>query len=156
MAQRVLHEGVLLLGGGRALLMQIAHPLVASGVAEHSNFRTDRIDRLLRTLRLTLAIVFGSREQALAAAGSINRVHEGVAGAGYAARDPELLLWVLATLIDTSLAMHDASCVPAQRAGGGRTTTTYAASGRCSVSPRTLCRLAPRRSAPTSQACARR
>lgn len=107
MARRVHREGVLLLGGGRALLMQIAHPLVARGVAEHSNFRADRIDRLLRTLRPTLAIVFGIREQALAAAASINRVHDRVSGDGYAAKDPALLLWVLATLIDTSLVMHE-------------------------------------------------
>jgi uncharacterized protein (DUF2236 family) len=107
MVQRVHEEGVLLLGGGRALLMQIAHPAVARGVAEHSNFRADRLGRLLRTLRPMLAIAFGTREQALAAAASVNRIHEGVAGAGYRARDPELLLWVLATLIDTSLVMHE-------------------------------------------------
>jgi uncharacterized protein (DUF2236 family) len=107
MVRRVHREGVLLLGGGRALLMQIAHPLVARGVAEHSNFRTDRLDRLLRTLRPMLTIVFGTREQALAAAASINHVHQHVTGRGYAAKDPELLLWVLATLIDTSLYMHE-------------------------------------------------
>ncbi len=107
MARRVHREGVLLVGGGRALLMQIAHPMVAKGVAEHSNFRADRINRLLRTLRPTLAIVFGTRDQALSAAAGINRIHEGVTGAGYAAKDPDLLLWVLATLIDTSVVMHE-------------------------------------------------
>ena len=107
MARQVHREGVLLLGGGRALLMQIAHPLVAKGVAEHSNFRNDRINRLLRTLRPTLAIVFGTREQALQAASGINRIHEAVRGDIYAAKDPGLLLWVLATLIDTSLVMHE-------------------------------------------------
>jgi uncharacterized protein (DUF2236 family) len=107
MARRLHREGVLLLGGGRALLMQIAHPMIARGVAEHSNFRADRVDRLLRTLRPTLAIVFGSRDQALRAAAGINRIHEGVTGAGYAAKDAELLLWVLATLIDTSVMMHE-------------------------------------------------
>ena len=107
MARRVHREGVLLLGGGRALLMQIAHPSVAKGVAEHSRFRADRIDRLLRTLRPTLAIVFGTRQQALEAAAGINRIHERVTGATYAATDPDLLLWVLATLIDTSVFMHE-------------------------------------------------
>ena len=107
MARRVHREGILLLGGGRALLMQIAHPMVARGVAEHSHFRAGRIQRLLRTLRPTLAIVFGTREQALAAAAGINHIHERVTGSGYAAKDPELLLWVLATLIDTSVVMHE-------------------------------------------------
>jgi uncharacterized protein (DUF2236 family) len=107
MARRVHREGVLLLGGGRALLMQIAHPSVAKGVAEHSRFRADRIDRLLRTLRPTLAIVFGTKERAFEAASGINRIHEHVRGATYAATDPDLLLWVLATLIDTSVFMHE-------------------------------------------------
>jgi uncharacterized protein (DUF2236 family) len=122
MARRVHREGVLLLGGGRALLMQIAHPMVAKGVAEHSNFRADRIDRLLRTLRPTLAIVFGTREQALNAAAGINRIHEDVTGAGYTAQDPDLLLWVLATLIDTSVVMHERF---ARRLGAGERAAYY-------------------------------
>jgi uncharacterized protein (DUF2236 family) len=106
-ARRVHSEAVLLLGGGRALLMQLAHPAVAAGVAEHSRFREQRFARLLRTLRLTLAIVYGTREQALAAARQVNNVHRNVAGPGYNATDPELLLWVYATLVDTALFVHD-------------------------------------------------
>jgi uncharacterized protein (DUF2236 family) len=101
--RRLGSESIILLGGGRALLMQIAHPLVARGVAEHSSFQRQRWQRLLRTLRPTFAIAFGTREQALAAAAGVNHLHESVAGAGYAATDPELLRWVLATLIDTTL-----------------------------------------------------
>jgi uncharacterized protein (DUF2236 family) len=105
--RRVHSESVLLLGGGRALLMQLAHPAVAAGVSEHSRFREQRFGRLLRTLRLTLAIVYGTREQALAAARQVNAVHRSVVGAGYDATDPQLLLWVYATLLDTALVMHD-------------------------------------------------
>jgi uncharacterized protein (DUF2236 family) len=105
--RRMHSEGVLLLGGGRALLLQIAHPAVAAGVAEHSNYHSERWRRLLRTLRPMHEIVFGTREQALAAANGINRVHDRVKGRGYDARDPALLLWVLATLIDTSLVMRE-------------------------------------------------
>jgi uncharacterized protein (DUF2236 family) len=107
MVRRVHSEGVLLLGGGRALLMQIAHPDVARGVAEHSRFREERFGRLLRTLRPMFAIAFGTREQALAAAANVNRVHEDVVGQGYRASDPALLLWVLATLIDTTIVMYE-------------------------------------------------
>jgi uncharacterized protein (DUF2236 family) len=107
MVRKVHGEGVLLAGGGRALLLQIAHPAIAAGVAEHSSFQYRRTDRLLRTLRSTLAIVFGSREQALAVVSRINALHRRVAGEGYNARDPELLLWVLSTLIDTSLLVHE-------------------------------------------------
>ena len=105
--RRMHNEGVLLLGGGRALLLQIAHPVVAAGVANHSSYRTERWRRLLRTLRPMHEIVFGSRDQALAAAQGTNRIHKRVTGPGYDARDPALLLWVLATLIDTSLVMRE-------------------------------------------------
>ncbi|MCI0778154.1 MAG: DUF2236 domain-containing protein [Chloroflexi bacterium] len=107
MIRRVHREGVTLLGGGRALLMQIAHPAVAAGVAEHSSFRSDPVQRLLRTLRPTLAIAFGTRAQAERAVALINATHRKVTGPGYSATDPALLLWVLATLIDTALLMHE-------------------------------------------------
>jgi uncharacterized protein (DUF2236 family) len=110
--RRIHGEGILLLGGGRALLMQIAEPRIAQGVAEHSSFRKDRLARLLRTLRPMFAIAFGSREQAMAAAAAVNRVHQTVAGDGYSARDRELLVWVLATLIDTTLLMHELLLAP--------------------------------------------
>lgn len=106
MIRRVHGEGVLLLGGGRALLMQLAHPKVAAGVAEHTEFPSKGAERLLRTLRLMLAIVFGSERQAMEAAGRINAVHERVTGHGYAATDADLLLWVHATLVDTSLLIY--------------------------------------------------
>ena len=66
--RRVNRENVLLLGGGRALLMQLAHPQVAAGVDEHSDFRAHPIRRLRRTILMTMAIVFGDRETALGAA----------------------------------------------------------------------------------------
>ena len=107
MIRRVHGEGILLLGGGRALLMQIAHPAVARGVQEHSSFRKDRRKRLLRTLRPMFAIAFGSKQQALDAAAMVNHLHEDVVGPGYRATDPDLLLWVLATLIDSALFVHE-------------------------------------------------
>ena len=100
---QVNREAALLLGGGRALLMQVAHPQVAAGVADHSDFERDPLARLNRTLELSLALTFGSREEVQAAARQINRTHEGVTGAGYRALDPDLLLWVHATLIDSAL-----------------------------------------------------
>jgi uncharacterized protein (DUF2236 family) len=106
-AARGVHaNAALLAGGGRALLMQLAHPQVAQGVAAHSDFSRDPIARLLRTLRLTLALVYGDEAQVSHALDAINGVHQRVAGPGYAATDPALLLWVHATLIDTSLRLH--------------------------------------------------
>jgi uncharacterized protein (DUF2236 family) len=108
---RVNRELVLLAGGARALLLQVAHPLVAAGVAEHSGYREDPWGRLLRTLDVTTRIVFGDRDASRAAARQLRAVHarvRGVAGDGtpYDARDPELLLWVWATLVDTSLLVY--------------------------------------------------
>lgn len=105
--RRLHDEGVLILGGARALLMQIAHPAVARGVYEHSAYRADRAGRLLRTLRNTLALAYGDPEEIATAAARINGLHRQVKGPGYDALDPELLAWVLATLIDTSLEMYE-------------------------------------------------
>ena len=105
--RRVNRENVLLLGGGRALLMQLAHPKVAAGVDEHSDFRQRPLYRLRRTVRLTMAIVFGDRETALAAARNVNRVHARVKGRDYHALDPDLLLWVHATLVDSALVTYE-------------------------------------------------
>lgn len=104
--RRVDGERVLLLGGPRALLMQLAHPLVARGVAEHSDFRVDPFARLRRTLEATSAIVFGTVTTAEEAAATVRAVHDRVRGDGYEANDPALLLWVHATLVDTALRVH--------------------------------------------------
>jgi uncharacterized protein (DUF2236 family) len=109
-------EPALLLGGGRALLMQLAHPGVAAGVAEHSDFQQRPLARLARTLELTLALAFGTRNEALAAARQINAVHHRVRGAGYSALDPRLLLWVHATLIDSAVVTYNALVAPLSRA----------------------------------------
>src|SRR5438067_1046779 len=78
--RRVNRENVLLLGGGRALLMQLAHPKVAAGVDEHSDFRSHPVQRLRRTVLMTMAIVFGDRETALSAARAVNQTHGKVRG----------------------------------------------------------------------------
>src|ERR671935_2647144 len=114
---RVNGESVLLLGGGRALVLQVAHPKVAAGVAEFSDYREDPWGRLYRTLDTTLKIVFGDAPTSRAASESLRRVHERVRGVDdrgepYRALDPELLLWVHATLIDTSLTVYERYVAP--------------------------------------------
>lgn len=96
----------MLLGGGRALLMQLAHPGVAQGVADHSDFQNDPFKRLQGTLDAMTTIVFGTEDQARQVAAILERVHDRVKGPGYSAADPDLLWWVYATLIDTALRMH--------------------------------------------------
>jgi uncharacterized protein (DUF2236 family) len=107
------------LAGPRAVLMQIAHPLVAAGVAEHSRFRDHRLARLYRTSIAAASVTFGSRELAWRAVNSINRIHTRVhgvlgadvgrfsAGTPYDANDPELKLWVLSTITDSALRVYE-------------------------------------------------
>jgi uncharacterized protein (DUF2236 family) len=109
---RVNRESVLVLAGGRAILMQLAHPGVAAGVDEHSDFRHRPLSRLLRTLDLNFKLNFGDRREVLDAAQAINRVHHGVHGTGYSALDPSLLFWVHATLIDSALVAYETFVEP--------------------------------------------
>src|SRR3712207_4774676 len=115
-------EMVLLLGWGRAILLQLAHPLVAAGVAEHSAFRArprGRICRFAQTVSAMLALTFGTPEQVARAAAGINAIHDRVhgrlrepagrfpAGTPYSAHDPALLRWVHATLLDSTLRVYE-------------------------------------------------
>jgi uncharacterized protein (DUF2236 family) len=103
MMWRINREAVLLGAGPAALLLQIAHPMVAEGVAQHSTFEQDPFARLRGTLVTTMDLVFGDGRRAEAAVRRLNSVHASVRGPGYRALDPELLLWVQVTLIKTSV-----------------------------------------------------
>jgi len=118
--RRVDSEAVILLGGGRALLMQVAHPLVATAVQDHSDFATDPFGRLQRTLACVYTVVFGTPAQAGRATQSLSRVHRGVTGPGYRADDPALMLWVHATLVDTAMSLHDRFLSPLSAGDGER------------------------------------
>jgi uncharacterized protein (DUF2236 family) len=111
-------EMVLLLAGGRALLMQLAHPKIAAGVADHSRFQDDPFGRLYRTMSAMWSIVFDERTEALAALARVETRHnkvQGVVSPGeplhaknhYDAFDQDLLLWVHATLIDSAMIAYD-------------------------------------------------
>ena len=111
----IAREAIILMGGTRAVLMQIAHPLVAAGVYEHSRYMRDPFGRAWQTFFLGQLLVFGTTQKSREAARTINKLHKKVngtlpqtagryqAGTSYDARDPELLLWVYATLVDTTL-----------------------------------------------------
>ena len=111
-ARRINRETFLLLGGTAALLMQVAHPLVAAGVDQHSSFRIAPIPRLMHTVDATLGIVFGDRAEAERRLRRIDRIHASVKGrandgSAYRARDPDLLLWVQTTLVLTSVRWYE-------------------------------------------------
>jgi uncharacterized protein (DUF2236 family) len=107
-----------ILGGGPAVLLQMAHPLVAAGVVEHSDYHRDLWKRLFRTLRALYLMAFGTKAEAERAGEAVQAVHASVrgttsarlgrfpAGTPYSADDPELMLWVHATLVEASLAVY--------------------------------------------------
>jgi uncharacterized protein (DUF2236 family) len=122
---RIDRELVVLAGGSCALLMQAAHPSVAAGVIDHSTYASDPFGRLLRTLTSSFDVVFGTRSQAEATIRRVNAIHGRVRGhrpdgAAYSALEPEALLWVHATLVDTALRVHDRFVAPVTDADAQR------------------------------------
>jgi uncharacterized protein (DUF2236 family) len=112
-------EAILFLAAGRALLLQLAHPWVAAAVAEHSKALTDPVARFHRSFKVVFTMVYGTVDQAFAAARSLHRRHETItgvlpesvgpfeAGSSYRANNISALRWVYATLSDSALAAHD-------------------------------------------------
>jgi uncharacterized protein (DUF2236 family) len=104
MAWRLNRETLLGLVVLRALFLQVAHPKVAQGVAEHSDFRQRPFARALATFKAQQKIVFGSADESIDALMRVYARHvsvKGGAAGGYQANDPGLLFWVYATLIDS-------------------------------------------------------
>jgi uncharacterized protein (DUF2236 family) len=88
-----------------ALVLQVAHPTIANGVREHSNYAQDPWGRLLRTLDYVNLTVYGGPEAAAATGRRLREMHKrirGVApdGTRYSALEPEAYAWVHATLVD--------------------------------------------------------
>ncbi|HEV2874862.1 MAG TPA: oxygenase MpaB family protein [Thermoleophilaceae bacterium] len=118
MLRRVHRERVIALGGSRALLMQAAHPLAVAGLLAHSSALDEPYDRLARTAQVMHAIGFCSRAEANEAGRRVRAMHRKVrgrlrqpvgrfpAGTEYRADDPELLLWVLFTLVDSGMVVY--------------------------------------------------
>ena len=96
-------ESILLAGGAAAILLQIADPAVARGVAGHSNFAERPLDRLHGTLTYLYVTVYGTPEEARAVARRVGDSHRSVPRAG----DAELQLWVAATLYDTAMRVRE-------------------------------------------------
>jgi uncharacterized protein (DUF2236 family) len=113
---KINREIIIVASWGRAILLQLAHPLVAAGVGAHSGFRGSlraSLARFWSTVRAMLSLTFGDEEEAIATAAAINAIHDRVsgrldapagvfaAGESYSAHDAELLRWVHATLLDS-------------------------------------------------------
>jgi uncharacterized protein (DUF2236 family) len=116
---RVNREAAILLGGGRAALLQLAHPFVAHAIDQHSATQHDPIGRFRRTFQNVFAMVFGDLEHAIGSARRVHAVHTKIRGAidehvgpfargdRYQANDEDALFWVQATLVDTALQVYE-------------------------------------------------
>lgn len=112
---RINGERAMILGGGRALILQMAHPHIGAAVDHHSRYRDDRWGRLRHTLTTIGEILFGDTETAERSAARMRRFHarfrglvpEGrAAGQSYDATDAALVLWVWATLVDSAILVY--------------------------------------------------
>jgi uncharacterized protein (DUF2236 family) len=130
MVRRVQREMVIAFCGPRALLMQATHPVAFEGFFAHTGAMDEPYERLRRTAQILNTIIFGSRADADRATRRVRAMHKRVrgeltkpagrfpAGTPFAADDPDLLLWVLATLVDSALIVYEryvASLSRAQR-----------------------------------------
>lgn len=93
--QRYAPDASVVVGGLAAILLQVADPVVAAGVAAHSAFERDPLGRLRRTLGYVYAVALGEQDAASRAAAHVDRAHAGVPGA----MDPDRQRWVAATLV---------------------------------------------------------
>jgi uncharacterized protein (DUF2236 family) len=126
-------DAVLLVGGARAILLQLANPAVGRGVAEHSDFADRPLRRLRATLTYLYVIVFGTPDEARSVAHRVGTTHATVRSAPghapYDARDQHLQLWVAATLYDTAMKVRELVYGPLSDADAESLLADYAVVG---------------------------
>lgn len=124
--QRIVREAILLAGGAVAILLQVADPGVGKGVDIHSNFDYRPMDRLRTTMTYVYCMAFGSREEKQTVTEMVHRAHAPVRGEGYSADDPELQLWVAATLYAVGTDIYERVFGPLTEAAAEETYREYA------------------------------
>ncbi|MFE9244763.1 oxygenase MpaB family protein [Nocardiopsis sp. NPDC006938] len=127
--RRLNSEASILAGAGYAVLLQIAHPSVARGVAAHSDFAARPLDRLRGTLYYVYGTALGTDEERERVQSIVRAMHRRVRGPGYDALDPDLLLWVGATLYHSAVRLYEltvADLTEEERAVFLRETAVYA------------------------------
>lgn len=121
---KVHRESGLFLAAGRAALLQLAHPWVATAIAHHSNVLHDPIARFHNTFRVVFTMFFGSLDQVLASSRYLYQLHTGIQGelpesiaayskgSRYRANEVNALLWVFATLIESAMFAYECVLPP--------------------------------------------
>ena len=142
MLRRVIREQVVGLSGPRALLMQATHPVAWAGFFAHTGAMDEPYERLARTAQVMDLIAFGDKAKAQKATRRVRAMHARVrgelaepvgrwpAGTPYAADDPVLLLWILATLVDSAVIVYERYVARLSRAEKEALWTDYKVVGR--------------------------
>jgi uncharacterized protein (DUF2236 family) len=126
-ARRINAERMVLFGWSRSILLQMAHPLIAAGVVDHSHFRSGArmaASRLRGTIRSMLALAYGDAAAYATSIATIRAIHARVhgrlrqatgpfpVGTPYSAEDPDLVLWVHATFLESALLVYERLIAP--------------------------------------------
>jgi uncharacterized protein (DUF2236 family) len=118
MLRRVHREWVVALSGPRALLIMAAHPVAFAGFFAHTGALDDPYQRLERTAQVMDTIAFGDAAKADRMTRRVRAMHAKVEGelreasgrfpkgTPYQGDDPELLLWIIAALVDSALTVY--------------------------------------------------
>jgi uncharacterized protein (DUF2236 family) len=121
---KIHRESALFLAAGRAALLQLAHPWVATAIHQHSNVLNDPVARFHNTFRVVFTMFFGTLDQALASSRYLYRLHTGIQGeipetvaaysqgSRYQANEVNALLWVYATLIESAVLAYESILRP--------------------------------------------
>lgn len=111
---------VYVLGITQAAFLDVAHPVIANGIADHSRLFTDPHARAHQTYSMITTLVFGDLDSVVRTSRALFATHEQVRGharadagryrpgASYAANEGHVLLWVHATMWWVRLQTHQA------------------------------------------------
>lgn len=105
--QKIIQEAIIIAGGAAAILLQVAEPGVAKGVHTHSNFAYRPMDRLRTTMTYVYCMTCGSETERQAVVKMVHQAHSSVKSSDYSADDPELQLWVAATLYSVGVEIYE-------------------------------------------------
>ncbi len=124
MSWKINREAALFLGAGRAALLQLAHPWVATALEQHSSLMSRPVVRFHNTFRIVFAMIFGSLDQALAASRHLYALHTRIrgeipediagyrSGSRYEANEIAALRWVYATLVESAVLAYECVMPP--------------------------------------------
>ena len=121
---RINKEALNFFAAGRAALLQLAHPYVATAIDQHSSTRDDVRKRFEGTFANVFAMTFGPWDRAEQSARRVHNIHTRITGTldeslgrfekghRYHANESSALLWVFATLVDSVIVAQGALAEP--------------------------------------------